>query len=104
MNPQQGADLSALRQVMSQQGMNTGILDQQTSGAPGANLANVPPQIPSQGGAPVFAQQAPGMAQQPAPQGQGLPIGNPEAEIILKALTTRLGTHNEIDKAKAGIA
>lgn len=101
MNPQQGADLSALRQVMSQQGMNTGILDQQTSGAPGANPSNIPPQVQPQG-APQFAMQAPGMAQQAAPQGQGLPVGNPEAEIILKALTTRLATHNKLDLAKVG--
>jgi len=90
MNPQQ-PDLSALRQVMSQQGMNTGILDQ-----------NNPSQaVPSQGmptgqpTMPVGGMQAPQGGNMPsattqAPTGTGLPVGDPEAQIILKSLSSRL--------------
>lgn len=107
MNPQQGQDLSALRAIMQQRGINASILDQQTSGSPGANPNMVPPSVSPQGSpmpsgmapqAPQMAQAAPNTAQ-PTP---GLPVGNPEAQTILKALSSRLSTISKLEEGKTG--
>lgn len=93
-------NLSALKQVMQQQGMNAGVLDQKTPGAPGFNPTNVPPSIQPQG---MPIPQGAQMPQQPvapqSPQGGGLPVGSPEANTIVKALSSRLGTLSKLGVA-----
>jgi hypothetical protein len=82
---------SALRRVMSQRGTTTGALDQTNPSAavPTPGLPNR--QAVPQGAVPPQAPQ--GMsAQQQAPQGQGMPVGSPEALVITKALVDRQKT------------
>ncbi len=91
MNPQFGSgsniigDTSALRQVMQSQGVDPGILNQVSGAAPTAQPNMAKPPLPQGGGAPMPAQQA-------TPQGTGLPMGSPEAQTIVKALGSRLGS------------
>lgn len=106
-------DLSALRQVMSQMGMDHGILDQVTPGAPTARpqtMQTLPTQpgmtAPGQGamGQSLTGGSPDGMGQAPLtnvgqPQGQlGLPAGDPEAQIILKSLSKRLDTLGKLGR------
>lgn len=111
-------DLSALRQVMGQMGMNTGILNQNNpqasahapvtpQGAPGG--LHTQPGMTAAGTGPVGQSLAgsnppAGMGQQPlqnAGQSQtqlGFPAGDPEAAVILKALSSRLGTLGKLGR------
>lgn len=92
-------DLSALKQVMAQQGMGTGILDQVTAQAPqAAQKPPTPMPLQSAGGPPQ-----PNMAAQPATAPTGLPEGNPEASMIIKALGSRLSTLGKLETAKLGV-
>ena len=91
-------DLSALRQVMEQSGMGGAALNQVTPQAPTAKPNMTPSQPPQGGGMPAPQTAAPQSAQQAAPQGAGLPAGDPEAQIILKALSSRLGTLGKLGR------
>lgn len=102
MNPNQPqsmqGDLSALKAVMAQKGINTGILDQAVGGAPTANPANVPSPVSPQG-APNLAPTAPTPpVQTQVPQGMGLPAGDPEALMITKALAKRQETLGKLGR------
>jgi len=77
-------DTSALRQVMSQSGMDTSVLDQVSGNAPTARPNMAPTQALPTGGAP----QPQVTPMTPTPT--GLPAGNPEAQIIVRALGARL--------------
>lgn len=95
--------LSALRQVMQQQQSgNAGVLSQNNPSA------SVPMQGPPQPqGSPMPqaapAPTAPGMpSAQPAGQ-PAMPIGNPEADIILKAMSKRLDTISKTDLGQGGM-
>lgn len=102
-------NLEALKQVMSQTGMDAGVLDQQMPGSPGAMPNATPtPNLPQGGvptpmGQPTAPQPMPSAQPSTTPQGQGLPIGNPEADIILKALDNRLKTISKLDMAQMGM-
>lgn len=91
-------DLSALKQVMQQQGMGqAGVLNQNN---PAASVPTQGQPTPQGSPMPQGAQQAPQgiSAQQTAPQGQGLPAGDPEAQTILKALSSRLQTLGKLGR------
>ena len=79
--------MSALRNVMAQRGMDTGILDQQVTGTPAQKPNVVPPTITPQQALPN-AQNVPPISTATAPT--GMPTGSPEAMTIVKALSTRL--------------
>lgn len=82
--------MSALRTVMAQRGMNTGILDQQVTGTPAQKPNIVTPSITPQQALPN-AQNVPPVSTATAPAGQApMPTGSPEAMTIIKALSTRL--------------
>lgn len=95
----------AIADAMSRLGIGQGSVMNQNPTSPNS----VPPaQVPS-GGQPPMPSQGAG---QPSMQamtptdtstGAGIPAGNPEAQVILRALNQRLSTLSEIDKASAGV-
>ena len=72
------------------QGGSQPALTQVSGSAPQAQPAN----MPSQG--PTMPSGAPQMAQPSPTPSMGLPTGSPEAETILKALSSRLATLNKL--------
>jgi len=93
----------ALKTVMSQQAGTDGaaILNQQTPASPGAIPGTIPPSVQPQGS--MQPPQAMPSASAPTPSGTGMPVGDPESQIIIKALNSRLSTLSKIDQAKAGV-
>lgn len=80
-------DLSALRQLMTDNGMDAGILAQQSQNSPVAKPNVLPSQAPQGGGLPQ-----PQGAIPTGTEAQPLPQESPEAATIIKALSARLST------------
>ena len=83
-------DTTALKQAMAEKGIPTSVLDQVGSNSPTAKPDMAPSQLvspvaPAAGGAGPVPQPA-----ATAPNPTALPAGNPEAQVIVKALGARL--------------
>jgi hypothetical protein len=83
---------SAIQEAMKRRGVDASVLNQVSpaSGMPGANV------LPTSAPAPLG-----NMAQMPPQgqdQGQGLPTGSSEAELIIKALAQRLKDLTKLGK------
>lgn len=95
-----GGGGGAIQEAMERRGMGgSGALNQVGPGSPTFPSAA---QMPSSAGVPAPAPQ-PQVSQPGVPAGGAMPVGKPEAEIILGALNERLKTLSAVDKAKAGI-
>lgn len=79
-----GGGNEALKAVMQQQGIDTGILDQQTPASAGFNPALQPSVQGAPQGAPAPAPQT------PMPMEGGMPMGSSEASLIIQVLGDRL--------------
>lgn len=96
-----GGGNEALRQVMQQQGIDTGVLDQQTPGSAGFNPATQ--QMPG-GPAPMSPPQGQPMPPMPPPQAGGpttqvgQPLGSSEAQLIIQVLGDRLKNISTVEK------
>ena len=103
-----GGGGSAIADAMARRGMTSGSVLNQV-GTANPNAAETPA-VPVVGaGSPSGVPQVPPV-QLPAPQDQqpqgqntAVPVGNPEAQIIIRALNQRLGSISKIDEANAGI-
>ena len=96
---------SALKQLLSQSGTPAGAaLNQQTPASPSAQPNMVPPSVQPQGSpmpqAPMGGMPPAGGQPQPS---AGLPVGNPEAQLILKSLAKRLDTIDKLELGQGGM-
>ena len=78
-------DLSALKAEMGNQGIDPSILNRVGGNAPTAQPNLAPAQLPQASAPQPKAAPAPN-----APKPTGLPAGNPEAQMIVRALGSRL--------------
>ncbi len=98
-----GGGGSAIEEAMARRGMGGGGLNQVGQGAPTAPGAAQLPQVPAGAPAGVPAPQGQPAPQGAAPQVPGMPMGNPETQIILGALRQRLASISKVDEHNAGV-
>lgn len=97
-----GANAAINAAIQRRQGGTGGAMEQVSPMAPSASpqMTSTPPTASARALPQVPSAQA--MPQTPSAQtvpsqGAGLPVGNPEAETILKALTQRLSTISKLE-------
>ncbi len=87
---------SALQEAMNRRGMSAGVLSQQSPASASFEPGMLPVDVPQDAGAAVPTPQP-----QQESTGAGAAPGSFEAEIILKALDSRLKTLSKIDEANS---